>query len=111
MKNYLSDWGKDLDDLPTTITSINDVRYDKYSKLKVASICNMGNIYHGETECGKYLWLEAHLGTIVMCLAETFYELGENSEPISNYSGKTPTLTQIIEHMKWDINEEDIWHG
>ena len=98
-------------DMPTAITSINDVRYDRYSKLKVVSIYKMGDIYHCETDCGQYLWFEAHAGSLVMCLAEVSHKLGENSEPVSNYTGKTPTLKQIIEHMKWKIDDENIWDG
>ena len=120
MNNYLSDsdpfWPSKLSErlsseLPTSITSVNDVRHDRYSKLKVISVYRMGDIYHCETECGKYLWFELHLGSLVMCLAETSYELGASSEPVANYSGGKPTLSQIIKHMKWEIDEENIWNG
>jgi hypothetical protein len=114
--DFFDPWLPDIDKIlgdnaGVTLTSINDVKYDRYSGLEIISVYRMGNIYHCETKCDKYLWFEAHMGSLVMCLAETAYELGENSEPVSKYFGGKPTLNQIIKHMKWEINEEDIWNG
>ena len=103
----MNDFDDQLPQLP--IKNINDVRYDRYSKLKLLCVYQLGDIYHCETECDNHLWIEAHIGKLVMCLAETYYEMGANAEPIAKYFGAKPDFKQIKEHMKWEINEEDIW--
>lgn len=93
-----------------TITSLNDIRYDKYSKLKIISVYKLGLIYHCETKCGNYLWVEAHGGALVMCLSELSHKMGDDSEPVSKYSGRVPPdFEQIKTHMKWKIDDKDAW--
>lgn len=91
------------------ITSFDDELYAKYSKLKIVSCYQINGIYHCETECGKYLWVECRNGKIFLCLAETSNDIGEDTEIISKYQGGKPSFEQVKNHMKWDINEKDIW--
>ena len=87
--------------LEVIISTINEVRYEKYSKLKITSVFKLEQVYHCETKCGKYLWVEAHRGSVVMCLAETSNEIGNFAEPVARYSGSQPShlsleLIQIV---------------
>ena len=91
------------------ITSFNDELYAKYSKMKVISSYQLGTIFNCETECGNYLWVEARSGKIYLCLAETSNEIGDHVEIVSKYQGGKPSFQQIATHMKWSINEEDVW--
>ena len=92
-----------------SITSINDVRHDKYSKLKIVSVYQLGLIYHCETAEGDYLWVEPHDGVLVMCLTDMHHKMGDGTEVVSKYEGGKPSWEKIQIHMKWKINEEDIW--
>ena len=92
-----------------SLISADDILYYKYSKLKIVSLCELNNITHGETECGHYFWMEILNGKVVMCIAETAYEIGEYSEVVLNYYGNKPSLSKIIKHMNWDIDENNIW--
>ena len=92
-----------------SLITVDDISYYKYSKLKIISLYELGNIIHGETECGDCFWMEILSGKVVMCVAETSYEIGEHSEVVLKYYGNKPDLHKIIKHMNWDIDEDNIW--
>ena len=91
------------------IVSFDDEVYTKYSNLKIISVYLLNTIYTCETECGRYLWVEARDGKIFVCVAETSNEIGDHVEIVSKYQGGKPSFLEIVQHMKWKINEEDIW--
>jgi hypothetical protein len=103
------DW-YDPDDLttPSIVTTDYDT-YDKYKKLKISSAYKFGFIYHQETECGQYLWLEINAGKIVLSMEETFIEMGYNAEIAAAYHSGRPSYKQVAAHFEWKVDDENIW--
>ncbi len=98
------------DYLSDGITTVIDSNYSKYKKLEILSAYRFGSIYHCETE-HEYLWIEVHLGNIVLDKAETLHEMGEGAEVIAKYKGSKPSFFEIVKHFNWEIDENNIWDG
>ena len=95
---------------PTIVTTNYDV-FDKYKKLKLDFIYKFSGVYHSETECGLFLWLEIASGTILVCTSEFQNDMGMETEIPAAYHGGKPTLEQVIKHFEWEIDEDYIWNG
>ena len=93
----------------TRIFNIDELVYPRYKKLNIESIFKVGTVYHCETEEGQYVWLELHSGRIIIDKAETSYEMGDDANVVAKYTGEKPTLSEVIKHFSWRVDEENIW--
>jgi hypothetical protein len=98
----------DIPDIPDMWT-IDDGAYRKYKKLKITSAWRLDRIYHCEVEHGEYLWAEAYASKVVLSKAETYYEMGDKSDVVAMYHGRTPSFKEISSHMGWEVDDEGVW--
>tara|TARA_B100000676_G_C17934929_1_gene763026 strand:- start:363 stop:704 length:342 start_codon:yes stop_codon:yes gene_type:complete len=92
-----------------SLTSQSDAAYYKYSKIKINSVYQLDKVFHCETDCDKYFWIEVVNRIVLMSVAERLYDITNNTEVVLKYYGDAPTFNQVKEHMNWEIDEENIW--
>ena len=93
--------------------TIDELAYAEYEGLEISCLTQMGrHEWHGETECGLYIALGIKGGILSISSSETFYDLGYEISMVAKstmlVSQYDTNIHEIIKHMKWKINKENI---
>ena len=92
-----------------SLISASDAVFYKYAKIKINSVYQLDKVFHCETDCGKYFWVEPTNKIVLMSVAERLHDITNNTEVVLKYYGNPPTFEEINKHMDWNIDEENIW--
>ena len=97
-----------------TFKIIDETAYSIYEGLKLETATSFGkNEWRTETSNGYHMHVKVINGIVVADLAETEYDLGDQSIALVKIKDKTlgaaPSFKKIAEFMNWTCVSEKMW--